>query len=533
MKKLIFSLLIIFSISASAQRNAPSLNAPSNWFNLSYAIDNVYGVGTERTFRDLVKLQKADTVIVCILDSGVDYDHEDLKSVMWHNPGEIEGNGIDDDKNGYVDDIYGWNFLGNKNGENVANDNLEIVRLLRPLIKKYNGQNATTITAIQKAEYENFIALKSVYDIKYSETQQSLDGLNGFKRALDKIKKEIKLQRGVDTVMFSDFVAYVAPPENTKLYGALKKIFKDESVFTEVHMQILAGANQLQSTLDFMLNIDYDPRSIIGDNYDDVNDRNYGNADIKGPDCLHGTHVAGIVAANRNNNLGINGVSSFVKIMGVRVVPNGDERDKDVANGIRYAVDNGARIINMSFGKAYSYNKGIVDAAVKYAERKGVLIVHAAGNDNKDNDKGNNFPNAIFEDGTVATNWIEVGALSWKDGKQMVAPFSNYGQTRVDVFAPGVDINSCKVGGGYLNESGTSMASPVCAGCCAFLMVYNPSLTPAKIKEIIMQSSDKSVAKKKVIRPGEMKKKVKFGTLCASHGIVDLYAAFQLAGQKK
>lgn len=268
-------------------------------------------------------------------------------------------------------------------------------------------------------------------------------------------------------------------------------------------MQILAGANQLQSTLDFMLNMDYDPRSIIGDNYDDVNDRNYGNADIKGPDCLHGTHVAGIVAANRNNNLGINGVSSFVKIMGVRVVPNGDERDKDVANGIRYAVDNGARIINMSFGKAYSYNKGVVDAAVKYAERKGVLIVHAAGNDNKDNDKGNNFPNAIFEDGTVATNWIEVGALSWKDGKQMVAPFSNYGQTRVDVFAPGVDINSCKVGGGYLNESGTSMASPVCAGCCAFLMVYNPSLTPAKIKEIIMQSSDKSVAKKKVIRPGK------------------------------
>ncbi|MSP69050.1 MAG: peptidase S8, partial [Bacteroidetes bacterium] len=440
MKKLIFSLLIIFSISASAQRNAPSLNAPSNWFNLSYAIDNVYGVGTERTFRDLVKLQKADTVIVCILDSGVDYDHEDLKSVMWHNPGEIAGNGIDDDKNGYVDDIYGWNFLGNKNGENVANDNLEIVRLLRPLIKKYNGQNATTITAIQKAEYENFIALKSVYDIKYSETQQSLDGLNGFKRALDKIKKEIKLQRGVDTVMFSDFVAYVAPPENIKLYGALKKIFKDESVFTEVHVQILAGANQLQSTLDFMLNMDYDPRSIIGDNYDDVNDRNYGNADIKGPDCLHGTHVAGIVAANRNNNLGINGVSSFVKIMGVRVVPNGDERDKDVANGIRYAVDNGARIINMSFGKAYSYNKGVVDAAVKYAERKGVLIVHAAGNDNKDNDKGNNFPNAIFEDGTVATNWIEVGALSWKDGKQMVAPFSNYGQTRVDVFAPGVDI---------------------------------------------------------------------------------------------
>lgn len=148
-----------------------------------------------------------------------------------------------------------------------------------------------------------------------------------------------------------------------------------------------------------MLNMDYDPRSIIGDNYDDVNDRNYGNADIKGPDCLHGTHVAGIVAANRNNNLGINGVSSFVKIMGVRVVPNGDERDKDVANGIRYAVDNGARIINMSFGKAYSYNKGVVDAAVKYAERKGVLIVHAAGNDNKDNDKGNNFPNAILKMG--------------------------------------------------------------------------------------------------------------------------------------
>jgi len=533
MKKILVLLAAAFSVSLSAQKNAPPQKAPSNWFNLSYSTDHVHGIGTERAYTDLAKDKKADTVIVCVLDAGVDYNHEDLKSVMWHNPGEIPGNGIDDDKNGYIDDVYGWNFLGNKDGKNVAADNLELVRLLRPLQKKFRGQDATSVGPSQKDEYDRYLVMKADYDKQYSEAQKDLDGLKGFKRAFDRIIKDVKVQRKVDTVMYADFAAYVAPPENVKLYGALKKIITNESIFTEVNRELTEGMKDLQDRIDYNLNMDYDPRDIIGDDYENVNDHNYGNPDVKGPDAIHGTHVAGIIAANRNNGIGIFGVAAFVKIMAVRVVPNGDERDKDVANGIRYAVDNGAKIINMSFGKAYVYNKAAVDAAVKYAESKGVLLVHAAGNDNQNNDKTADYPNDHYLDGGIASNWIEVGALSWRDGKQVVAPFSNYGQTQVDVFAPGVDIYSCKVDGGYLDESGTSMASPVTAGACAFILMYYPSLSPAQVKTIIMQSSDKSMMKKKVILPGEKKKKVKFGTLSVSGGMVDVYAAFQLAGTMK
>jgi subtilisin family serine protease len=265
--------------------------------------------------------------------------------------------------------------------------------------------------------------------------------------------------------------------------------------------------------LDYHLNTDYDPRSIVGDDYENQEEKYYGNADIKGPNAFHGTHVAGIIAAQRGNDIGIDGVSNAVKIMGIRVVPDGDERDKDVANGIIYAVDNGAKIINMSFGKSYGYNKTIVDKAVKYAESKGVLLVHAAGNDNKDNDKTNNFPNPRFLDG----------------GKSSLAPFSNYGMKNVDVFAPGVDIYSCKPENGYANASGTSMASPVTAGVCAVLKSYFPALTPADIKRIVETSADKSLAKKKLIIPGEKKKKTKFTNLCRTGGVVDLYSAVQMA----
>ena len=529
MKKLIYLFAATFSISLAAQKTAAPTKAPENWFNLSYTTDHVHGVGTEQTYKDLAAGKKADTVIVCVLDAGVDYNHEDLKDVMWHNPKEIPGNGIDDDNNGYVDDVYGWNFIGGKDGQNVAYDNLELVRLLRPLTKEFKGYDAATVPPTQKADWDKYVKLKAAYDKDYSETQKGLDNIKSFKHAIDKIEIDIKKQKNIDTVMYKDFASYSPSPENQKLYFILKKFITNEETFTEVHKEITEGTKELQDRLDYNLNLDYDPRYIVGDNYENANEHNYGNPDVKGPDATHGTHVAGIIAANRNNNLGIMGVAIAVKIMAVRVVPNGDERDKDVANGIRYAVDNGAKIINMSFGKGYSYNKGAVDAAVKYAEDHGVLLVHAAGNDNQDNDTHTDYPNDHYENGGIAGNWIEVGALSWQDGKKLVASFSNYGQTQVDVFSPGVDIRSCKVDGGYIDESGTSMASPVCAGCCALLKDYFPNLTPAQMKDIIMKSSDKSMAKKKVIAPGEKKKKVKFGKLSVSGGMVDVYAAFKMA----
>ncbi len=540
MKKVIFFFAAAFSISLAAQKLEPLTKAPENWFNLSYTTDKVHGVRTEQTYTDLIKGKKADTLIVAVLDSGVDFDHEDLKSIMWHNPGEIAGNGIDDDKNGYIDDIYGWNFIGGKDGKNVEWDNLELVRLLRPLDKKYKGFTEATCPPSQKEEFKKYVDLKKIYDQKYSENQKNLDTYTQIKGLMDGMKKDIKKQLDIDTVLYKDFQKY-NPSDKYKGIAAFVKLFcKNEEDYASFNSGIDEGFKQLFDMVNYNLNLDYDPRYIVGDNYEDATEKYYGNNDVKGPDCLHGTHVAGIIAANRFNNLGVLGIATPVKIMAIRAVPNGDERDKDIANGIRYAVDNGAKIINMSFGKAYSFNKGAVDAAVKYAESKGVLLVHAAGNDNQDNDKNADFPNDHFEGGGIASNWIEVGALSWKDGKEIVAPFSNYGKTQVDVFAPGVDIKSCKVGGGYLDESGTSMASPVTAGVAAVLMIYFPTLSPAEIKSIIETSSDKSMATKKVNRPGGKEriirkkkglkaKKVKFNTLSTSGGMVDLYAAFQLA----
>jgi subtilisin family serine protease len=528
MKKLFLGIAVLAAVSLTAQK--PDAKAPENWFNLSFKETGVRGVGTERTYNELTKGRKADTVIVAVLDGGVDYKHEDLAPVMWVNRKEIPGNKIDDDKNGYVDDIHGWNFLGNADGRNVQFDQLELTRQLKLLSARFKNKTATDISAADQADYQRYIKMKADFDKEVVEYNKYLDQVRGVKKKLDGMEADIKKQRKVENVAYADFAAYNPSEEYQKFHSMLKLlVVKDDESWTSFRSEINEGYTQLYNRVHYHLDLDYDSRSIVGDNYEDASEQYYGNNDVKGPDASHGTHVAGIIAGVRDNGVGIKGVCAFVKIMGVRCVPDGDERDKDVANAIRYAVDNGAKIINMSFGKAYSHNKGIVDDAVRYAQSKGVLLIHAAGNDSKNTDVEDVFPNNDFLSGGAADNWMEIGALSWKPKKQAVAPFSNYGSKEVDVFSPGVDLNSCKVDGGYIPQSGTSMAAPVCAGVAAVLKAYYPNLTPQQIKQIIENSSDKSLAKKRVVKPGEKRKKVKFKKLSRTGGIVDLYAAFQMA----
>jgi len=532
MKKILFFIPVAaLCVSAGIVINggAPT-SAPKNWFNLSYKDDGTKGVGTEKTYKDLLAGKTPDTIIVAVIDGGVDYMHEDLKNVMWHNPGEIPGNKIDDDKNGYVDDIYGWNFIGGANGENVEHDNLELTREYRRLKKKFKNKTREDLAPADTADFSKYLVVQKDYNAKYDETKTTLDNIANFRKMNNGLKDEIKAKTGKDTVTYEDWVSHNASPQYKNFHTLLKTlVVKKAEDWTVLNSELEEGFNAYNDMLDYHLNVDYDPRSIVGDDYENQEEKYYGNADIKGPDAFHGTHVAGIIGAQRGNNIGIDGVSNAVLIMGVRVVPDGDERDKDVANGIIYAVDNGAKVINMSFGKAYGYNKAVVDKAVKYAESKGVLLVHAAGNDSKNNDNTNNFPTARYLDGGVASNWIEVGALNWQTGKNSLAPFSNYGRKNVDVFAPGVDIHSTTPGNEYKDASGTSMASPVTAGVCAVLRAYFPALTPADVKRIVETSSDRSMAKKKVIIPGEKKKKAKFNSLCKTGGTVDLYAAVQMA----
>ncbi len=497
--------------------------APDNWFNLDATADNVYGVSSERTYAELLKGKNSTTVIVGVIDSGVDFNHEDLKDVMWTNAKEVAGNGIDDDKNGYIDDVHGWNFLGGKDGKNVEKETLELTRIYKELKAKYDGKDEKSIASADKKEYTLYTEVKEKYEKRLNDAQGQLTQLTFVNDMFVNINLAVKEQLKVDTVRLPELDKYKAADKKEEQLIAYSKMIlaEDKSAsFDDLLKQLEEANNHFEKQVKYNLNTEFDPRPIVGDDYKNSNEKFYGNPDCIGPAALHGTHVAGIIGANRTNSIGIKGVADNVKIMAIRAIPDGDERDKDVANAIIYAVDNGAKVINMSFGKMYPYDKAAVDRAVKYAESKDVLIVHAAGNDAVNIDTDVHYPCKKFVDGKEAKNWIDVGALSWKKGDKLPANFSNYGKKTVNVFAPGVQIYSTKSGGGYINESGTSMACPVTAGVACVLRSYYPKLTAMQIKKIIEKSVITDHKKSLVNKPGgkEITHKVKKGETLKSIG---------------
>lgn len=528
MKQFFLSVALLSALLFNAQEKRPQ-----NWFNLDPTTDKMNGVGTERTYQELLKDKKSTTVIVGVIDSGVDYNHEDLKGVMWTNPKEIAGNGIDDDKNGYIDDIHGWNFLGGKDGKNVDGENLEMTRLIRKMKPKYEGKiEADFKSKEDKKDYKLYQELKVDYaktkekfEGAYNQTKFLYEGINNLnKNAKEQLKAEV-----VDADVLLKFEAKDKSDKQMKMICTSMMKSGQGNNLDELSAQMKEGYDQFKTYVECGLNLDYDPRNIIGDDYNNPNDRNYGNADCKGPNSFHGTHVAGIIGASRKNGLGMDGVAADVQIMAIRCIPSGDERDKDVANAIRYAVDNGATVVNMSFGKKYSWDKKVVDDAVKYAESKGVLLMHAAGNDHVDIDVEVHYPCKKFEGKGEASNFMDIGALNWQPNEKIVATFSNYGKKTVDLFAPGVDIYSTVPEGGYKDASGTSMATPVACGVAAVLKSFYPNLTPQQIKKILIKSSIKTYKGQKVLKPGSKDELVKFEKLGKNGGIVSLYEAVKMA----
>lgn len=535
MKKIIISISAITSTMLWAQKPA------QDWFLLDPEQDKVNGISVERTYKELLKDKKSNTVIVGVLDSGVDYFHEDLKDVMWVNPKEIPNNGIDDDKNGYIDDIHGWNFIGGKDGKNIDKDNLELTRLYRKYKALFDGKQESDLkTKQEKEDWAYYNKLKSDYEAEYQEAQMNYNQVKSLKESIDSVLYYIGGKEGFS---YEKLKSFDPPTKKTKqgkfmLLSILaqsddpKKIDeKKDEIFEQLNKQLSRGLEHYENTLKYHLNLKFDPRAeIVGDNYENTDERYYGNNDCKGPDSFHGTHVAGIIGANRNNNTGIKGIADNVRIMSVRCVPDGDERDKDVANAIIYAVDNGAQIINMSFGKKYSWNKKAVDKAVKYAEKKGVLLIHAAGNESLNIDEITHYPTKKFENSNKeATNFIDVGALSWKDSLHIAAPFSNYGKKTVDFFSPGVDIYSTVPEGKYDWASGTSMAAPTVAGVAAVLKSYFPDLKPQQIKKILTETVRTKYKNKKVIKPGTKDNLIEFSELSRTGGIVNMYDAVKMA----
>lgn len=535
MKKVLIAAAFLASFSFAFAQDKMQDNDLKTWYHKDFSTTNVYGVNTDNAYKFLEsKGLKPRTIVVGVLDSGVEVDHPGLINNMWKNPNEIPNNGIDDDKNGYVDDIYGWNFIGGKTAD-VDADNLEVTRMVKKYQPIFEGTDSAKNRANQAKmpeEYAIYQKSKKLYDEKGSEAKQYYHYFSGFNNAIPSI---VKTLNGKTLTKANLAAIKPASQEDSRNLQILNSLVQDagnvgktpKEVEELLRKEIEGALKHYESQATKHYNLDFDPRAeIVGDNYDNYNEKHYGNNHYEGPDASHGTHVSGIIAGLPHGNEAQYGVAHKVaKIMTVRAVPDGDERDKDVANAIRYAVDNGAKILNMSFGKAVSPGKKHVWEAMKYAEKKGVLLVKAAGNENQNIGENEYFPTNFMkqsDEKPFVNNMIVVGA-STNNSQNLRARFSNYNGKMVDVFAPGQEIYSTVPDAKYEYLQGTSMASPVVAGAAAVLWAYMPSLTPQQIKEALVKTVNKSTVNANVDSSAN------FDQISVAGGVIDLYKAAQYA----
>ncbi len=485
-------------------------NEKQTWGHLDIVKDTIPGMSVDKAYAEIIKGKKGKTTIVAVIDSGIDIDHEDLDGVLWTNTKEIPNNGKDDDKNGYIDDIHGWNFLGK-----AYNEQLELTRIVA------KGDTSIPRYAEAKAKYDK---TRTEALQKKQQYEQIYNSLNEADKAFAKHFKK-------DDYTFADIDALETTDETLNKYkGAATqmKAFGIESIQAGVE-ELKGAVEHFTDQLNYNYNKDFNGRT-TGDNPDDFNDKpGYGDGNVKPvkKSESHGTHVAGIVAAERNNGKGANGVANNVQIMSIRAVPNGDEYDKDIAKAIRYAVDNGAKVINGSFGKSFSQQSEWVRDAITYAAKNDVVFVHAAGNDGADIDVTPNFPDDNINGNEISDTYIRVGALAPKYGSEMVANFSNYGQNNVDVFAPGAQIYSATPQNEYKTYGGTSMAAPAVAGIAALIRSQYPKLKASQVKNIILQSG--LPIPLKVVVGGDANNIKPFSTLSKSGKMANAYNALVLA----
>ena len=503
-------------IAITAKKAPLTKEQQKTWGHADLATDTIPGMSIAKAYTFL-QGKKGQTVVVGVIDSGTDLKHEDLKDVAWVNKKEIAGNGIDDDKNGYVDDINGWNFLGS-----IYKENAEVDRILKNP-KLVSEDIYKEIKAAQDKKVSN----AETNQKRFNQMLQAVEFAN--KTIGDHLKKKTYTQDEVAAIKTEE-------PRLAQSVNIAKQMFgfglsSLDQAETEIKKEIQKAADLLSGD-----NLKTNYRAPLNDNAQDFSTRGYGdgNTGHSVKDEAHGTHVSGIIGASRNNNLGMNGVAHNVKIMAVRAVPDGDEYDKDVALAIRYAVDNGAKVINASFGKSYSPNKQWVYDAIKYAAEKDVLIVHAAGNSGENIDVASNFPNDSDDlINEISDNVLTIGAMSSNYNEKLPADFSNYGKLNVDIFAPGVQIYSTTPESEYAKFNGTSMAAPGTAGVAALIRSYYPKLSASQVKHIIMNSGTKIDFD--VIKPGSESQKnpkgekVPFAELSVSGRVVNAYNALVMA----
>ena len=531
---LLVSLIINIPVSAQTlPKQEPEL--PKGWQLMDLKETGFYGISLKPAYLFL-QGKKSKPVVVATIDSGVDTLQQDLKSILWVNTKEIPGNGIDDDHNGYVDDIHGWNFLGGPNGKADFNETTEEVREYNKLKGKY--ETLTDTNSIDKKQYAYWKRVKTIYDTTINkartETEQLQPIMNALMVTSGYIKRGLNLQAN-GTFKQADLVKLKMTNDTlTQSKYVWDSIFSQEGG-NQNNAAIIKDLSEYLAKLNNDLSPDLEARKrIVGDNVDSMDNKPYGSNLLKFADASHGTGVAGLIGALRNNGYGINGVADNVRIMVIKAVPNGDEYDKDIANAIRYAVDNGAKVVNMSFGKKISPHKEWVDEALKYAASKDVLLVQASGNDSEDMDVNPDFPNDTFLDGssTDADNVVNVGASGPRMGEQLAGEFSNYGKKSVDVFAPGVKVTTVDTDAEFMTEDGTSFSSPITAGIAALVLEYYPTLSAKQLKQVLLQSAT-PLTGTMVLKPGSKTIKVDFASLSKTGGIVNALKALQLASKIK
>lgn len=489
-------------------------SAPSNWQRLDPDADGVLGVGSDRAIRELLGNRKPErTVVVAVVDGGVDTSHAFLKPILWTNSREIAGNGRDDDNNGFVDDTFGWNFSVTPSGTAVDHDTFEVTRLYAACAGLSAG------TGIARPAPAQCDSVRTAYRKQAQKINETLTQIESIDRTLTQINRVLTAAIGSSTLNRQEVESFRPTNAQENQARSIWLQLADNGLTAE---DLKEAREAYQSQSRYGLDTLYAPHAVGASS---------GSRDVTGPDAKHGTHVAGIIAAVRDAGNTVEGIAPGVKIMAVRAVPDGDERDPDIARAIRYAVDNGAQIINMSFGKPWSPEKARVDSAMQYAADKGVLLIHAAGNDGQNNDSTPAFPTRVLLNGARVSTWIEVGASSWKGKDKLATSFSNYGANGVDIFAPGEDILSTIPGGGVKRESGTSMAAPVTSGVAALLMAYFPKLTATQVKEILLQST-RTFPGQMVTKPGEDQTSILFSKLSSTGGLLNAYEAVKMAQER-
>jgi subtilisin family serine protease len=527
-----FCALFFMLIPAFAQEQAQKPKI-KGWHLLDYQTDGYRGISLNKAYEAL-KGRKSTPVIVAVIDSGIDTLHEDLKAVLWRNEKEINGNGIDDDGNGYIDDIYGWNFCGSKEGENLSRNSWEITRVYHNWKAEFESKKEKDISADKKFLYQQWMKSAALINKDYEEASAELPQITGFLEALEQSSKAINEHLRSNAFHINQASSLVKHADNKIARAAsiwtelLTRAGGDTSIKSAVVLKEVSDyKNQLENKINRKMLLPEDTRgALTKDKYTDINDRYYGNNNLQAHSGNHGTLVSGTIAAIRNNGIGADGIADNVRIMAIRAVPGGDEHDKDVALAIRYAVDNGAKIINMSFGKPVSPYKHFVDEAIRYAAAQGVLLIHGSGNDGKDITTDHFYPHPQYLDGKKATNYLTVGASGDESLGYIAAPFSNYSKKWVDIFAPGMYIYSTTANNGYDGADGTSLASPVVTGVAALLKSYFPNLTPEQLVQLLM-TSGKPVSNQ--VSMSDSKNKISFSSLSVSGRIINAYEAVQMA----